>query len=210
MRKIQDSQLLEYYLHQKQILSHFDTPNLQFHMFQFDKGEFICNTFKNISYLHFVVKGSFEIYAQRENGSQYKIVIMDTPCLLGDMELFTNPSPLMFVEAREPVCCISLSLRQYQQVLLNDNRFLRFLLDSISNKFYMFLQVEVNFKSVEEKLLNFMENECPDFTIHSIEKTCAALHCSRRQLHRILKKLTESGIIEKIGKGTYKKKAHCP
>lgn len=48
-----------------------------------------------------------------------------------------------------------------------------------------------------------MENPSGEHRIHNVGKTAAVLHCSQRQLQRVLKTLCEKDIIRKEGKGTY-------
>ena len=59
-------------------------------------------------------------------------------------------------------------------------------------------------QNLEEKLLFFLSRVQPDHEIRSVNQTLQPLHCSRRQLQRVLKKLCEEGRIIKTGRGRYR------
>ena len=63
---------------------------------------------------------------------------------------------------------------------------------------------EAVFSSLEEKLLYYLQYTCPHNTLTNVEQTAAHIHCSRRQLQRLLKKLTDGGTLIKIKKGCYR------
>ena len=50
-----------------------------------------------------------------------------------------------------------------------------------------------NFSTLEEAFLSYLSKRCPDQTFSGVEKMAMQLHCSRRQLQRVLKKLLEKG-----------------
>lgn len=60
---------------------------------------------------------------------------------------------------------------------------------------------EAEFISLEDKLLHYIQYCCHDGLLVHIGKASENLHCSRRQLQRVLRKLTEQGILEKLRKG---------
>jgi Mn-dependent DtxR family transcriptional regulator len=57
--------------------------------------------------------------------------------------------------------------------------------------------------SLEERLLFYMEKRCEGQILQGVEKAASSIQCSKRQLLRILKRLTEEGIVVKTGKGRY-------
>ena len=48
-----------------------------------------------------------------------------------------------------------------------------------------------------------MKYQCDDHILRRIEKTSEILHCSRRQLQRVLHELVEKDILIKLSKGVY-------
>ena len=103
--------------------------------------------------------GSIEISANRADGTSYPIGYLDGFTCIGDMEFCGKRDDTHQIEARTTALCIVLPLASTKELLLNDNRFLRYLLQ---------------------------------------------LHCSRRQLQRVLKKLLEEGQLVKLSKGSYR------
>lgn len=63
--------------------------------------------------------------------------------------------------------------------------------------------MEFVYQSVEERFLYYLKYYCYG-SLKSIEEATNYLHCSRRQLQRILKKLCDEGKMIKEGKGKYK------
>lgn len=61
---------------------------------------------------------------------------------------------------------------------------------------------QVNRLYEEEKLLEYLKWQ-PEHTLHHLEPACVQMHCSRRQLQRVLKELCGSGKVVKVGRGEY-------
>lgn len=72
MKRIFDPALLDFYLQKHEIPSLFDTPDLAFSLYQFEKGERL-DTLNPEEYLSFLVDGSIEISANRADGTSYPI-----------------------------------------------------------------------------------------------------------------------------------------
>ena len=51
--------------------------------------------------------------------------------------------------------------------------------------------------------LNYMQFKCDNHILSGIEKTAFRLHCSPRQLQRILNQFEKDNVVTKIGKGRY-------
>jgi len=64
MKRIFDPALLNFYLQKHEIPSLFDTPDLAFSLYQFEKGERL-DTLNPEEYLSFLVDGSIEISQPR-------------------------------------------------------------------------------------------------------------------------------------------------
>lgn len=204
MKQIYDEKLLNLYLKQHKIESLFDTKGLSFRLCQYDRGEILNNIHDPSLFLQFVVEGAVYIYFIRDDGRRSPVCLTTEFTLLGDMEFCGETSLPFLVEAHRKVICVELPLYEYRGALLNDNTFLRFLLHSISHKMALVSRAEVSFTNLEEKLLHYLRYDCPDHQFKGVETTAIHLHCSRRQLQRILKSLTEQKILEKQSKGIYR------
>ena len=58
--------------------------------------------------------------------------------------------------------------------------------------------------SLTERVISYMKYKCHDQTLKGIEQAAFHLHCSARQLQRILNRSEAAGFVIKLGKGTYK------
>ncbi len=58
--------------------------------------------------------------------------------------------------------------------------------------------------SLTERVLSYMKYKCDDETLKGIEEAAFHLHCSARQLQRILNQGEAAGVVKKLGKGTYR------
>lgn len=204
MKELRDDTLLKQYLAKHQIEQLFDTKDLPFRLCQYDRGE-ILNFIKDSNhYLHFLVSGAVHIYAVRKDGSNYPLCYLEEFTLLGDMEFCGEKSSSLLVEVSKRAVCVELPLYKYRDILLNDNTFLRYLLHSVAHKMALFSQSEASYSSLEEKLLHYLKYDCPSQTLQGVEAAAIHLRCSRRQLQRVLKSLTERGIVEKTAKGVYR------
>lgn len=206
MKQIYNDKLLNLYLERHKIKSLFDTKGLSFRLCQYDRGEIMNNIHDPSLFLQFVVEGAVYIYFIRDDGIRSPVCLTNEFTLLGDMEFCGETSLPFLVEAHRKVTCVELPLYEYRNALLNDNTFLRFLLHSISHKMALVSRAEVSFINLEEKLLHHLRYDCPDHQLQGVETTAIHLHCSRRQLQRILRSLTEQKILEKQGKGIYRLK----
>lgn len=58
--------------------------------------------------------------------------------------------------------------------------------------------------TLEEKVLLYVRKMQPEHEIRSVNETMQFLHCSRRQLQRVLKKLCEDELLVKTNRGHYR------
>ena len=144
MKRIFDPTLLDFYLQKHEIPSLFDTPDLAFSLYQFEKGERL-DTLNPEEYLSFRVDGSIEISANRADGTSYPIGYLDGFTCIGDMEFCGKRDDTHQIEARTTALCIVLPLASTKELLLNDNRFLRYLLNSVTEKLMLYSSSQSNF-----------------------------------------------------------------
>ena len=153
MKRIFDPTLLDFYLQKHEIPSLFDTPDLAFSLYQFEKGERL-DTLNPEEYLSFRVDGSIEISANRADGTSYPIGYLDGFTCIGDMEFCGKRDDTHQIEARTTALCIVLPLASTKELLLNDNRFLRYLLNSVTEKLMLYSSSQSNFSTLEESFLS--------------------------------------------------------
>lgn len=204
MREIRDSALLEHYIRKYHIRSFFDTPDLPFRLYEYDPGEMINVVHPMEESIKFIVAGVFDHYTVQEDGTPYLISHCDGFGFMGDLAFCRRQPPGRYQEVMETVRAVELPLEAYRGILENDNRFLRFLLDTMAQRMTMSMDIRLDMHSAEESLLAYLRWRCPDHTITNITETAFHLNYSRRQLQRALKVLTENGTLLKTGKGCYR------
>lgn len=204
MRHIYQKQIVEELLERYQVRAFFDTLDISFHLACYEVGEVLVSPLSENRDFQLVVEGDIRLYAIREDGSRYLLTLKKGIHLLGDLEFVTGTNQSDFwVEAQNQVTAVCFSREQNREKLQNDVRFLNFMLQMMAEKMKLASVNEASFASLEEKLQNYLLYQCEDKCLSHVGKAAEYLHCSRRQLQRILRKLCEEGTLVKEGKGRY-------
>ena len=203
MREIRDPELLEHYIRKFHIRSFIDTRELPFRLYEYAPGEMINVVHPMEVSIKFIVEGVFDHYKIQEDGSPYLIAHCDGFGFMGDLAFCRRLPQNRYQEVIETVRAVELPLEPLRSTLENDNRFLRFLLDTMAQRMTMSMHIRSDMVSAEHALIAYLRWRCPDHTITNVTETAFHLNYSRRQLQRVLKELTEKGILEKTGKGRY-------
>mgnify|MGYP001051090582 FL=1 len=148
-----------------------------------------------MSIYHLTVDGSIRYISKAASGT-----------LLGDMEFSGAGNQSLYVEASETVLCLSMPFRENQSILENDPVFLRFVLSQLAGKLSFLAVMDASAQTLEEKVLFFLRKAQPNHEISSVNHALQMLHCSRRQLQRVLKKLCDEKILIRTGRGRYQLK----
>lgn len=204
MEFIQDGELLQRILAQEGISAHFESRGLNFRLVRCKKGELLCTPDRPLQDLLFVVRGSVRVYALGEDGSCIPVSRGVGPAILGTMEFARQGLPSFFTEALEDLLCVALPMETNRALLEQDRAFLRFVLDGMAEMIMTFTLIGHSAQPLEERLLTFLRDVQPDHSLHSINTGLLQLHCSRRQLQRVVKRLCEAGRLVKTGKGKYR------
>lgn len=197
--------LLKNYIDRYKIHENFTADNLHFRLFHYSKGEYLVSPLKSLEHILFLVDGEVQIYGISTDTSFSPIALSHAPSLFGDLEFATGESSLFYAEAQNEVYCIAISLPLEQEKLRQDIRFLNTILKSIGKKLSLFSVMEANGKNLEERVRYYMEHFCEHGTLRGINNAMMQLHCSRRQLQRVLSKMCKTGEIIKIKKGVYQR-----
>ena len=204
MQEILDHVLLETYLNQYNIRSLFDTPDIPYRLYTYEPGEMMNILRPTTEYLKFVVAGSFDLYSVREDGVRNLIRHFEGFGFLGDLEFCGKNAGTRYQEVIDQVYTIELPLKSLRPVLMEDKRFLRFVLNNLAEKLSAAMPLKAEFPSLADTLVYYLRYECTDHRITSVEDTAFRLNYSRRQLQRVLRELTEQGVLLREGKGRYK------
>ncbi len=120
------------------------------------------------------------------------------------MDIFYPKSNKIYAEAAESLTCISFSVEKHREVLLANNKFLELICNSLATKIGAITTIEAAPASLTERVMSYMKYKCDNETLKGIEQAAFHLHCSARQLQRILNQSEAAGLVKKLGKGTYK------
>lgn len=207
MRYIMDPAKTKMLLDRFAIPSLFSTRDLAFSLVEYQPGEFLTSPNQKTDRLLFLVQGTVAIRSIRPDGSEYVLTSGNRFSMLGDVEFVTRQAPAFYAQASTLVLALALPLSPYAAALEQDVPFLHFLLRSVTEKLEQSSHTEASGSTLEERLLHWMDFHSPNGTLTQIGQTAALLHCSTRQLQRVLRHLTETGVLRRMGKGIYQRMA---
>ncbi len=181
-----------------------DSLNIDIYLIKYQKGEFLSSPFGNELLFQIVEQGSINIYVIRDDGTRYSLSNGAADYFLGDMEIFYPKNNNIYAEADENLTCITFSIEKHREVLLSNNGFLQLICNSLSTKIAAITIMDAAPVSLTERVMFYMKYKCDDKILKGVEQAAFHLHCSARQLQRILNQSETAGLVKKLGKGTYK------
>ena len=203
MREIRDPELLEHYIRKFHIRSFFDTWDLPFRLYEYAPGEMINIVHPMDESVKFIVEGVFDHYKIQEDGSPYLIAHCSGFGFMGDLAFCRRQPPDRYQEVMETVRAVELPLEAMRSTLENDNRFLRFLLNTMAQRMTASMHIRSDMTSAEKALLGYLRWRCPSHTITNVTEAAFHMNYSRRQIQRVLKSLTDNGTLIRTAKGRY-------
>ena len=203
MMEIKDTKRIEQIYQTVQHCFRLRPPVLR--LLQFEKGELLNHPLRPLDQFLIVAEGRISIYDLSEDGGIRYVSRTGAGTLLGDVEFCGANGGTFYTGAAERVLSLAIPFAENRKTLEDDSIFLRFALRQMAQKLTM-STMDVTMQTLEEKLLLYLDKMQPDHTIHSVNETVIALHCSRRQLQRVLKTLCDDGRLARTGKGHYQLK----
>lgn len=173
MKKIDNQKLLETYLNKYNIRSYFDTDDIKFELFRYNKGENIAKPF---NYIFFLVNGDIRVYTLFESGETIQIVLCSGLHMIGDIEFAGRSSEFNFYEADSNCELVAVPLEKYGDKLKKDISFLWAIIDSINAKLWMFDSDMSLLGSYRQRLLNYFEINYCNRTITGMNNIAACFH----------------------------------
>lgn len=204
MKLIRDPALLEHLLEKEGVRSFFSEEPQGFRLVSFQKHELLSAPEHPQTELLFIVKGSVQVYGLHEDGRLFSVSQGGQEDILGVMGFIGEDQPPFYAEALEDTLCLALPIEKNRAVLEKDCVFLRRLLLYTARLVKMSAFTGISGQLLEERVAAFLQDMQPDHTLHSIHGGVLQFHCSRRQLQRVVKKMCEDGVLEKIGRGKYR------
>lgn len=204
MERIYEKEIIENCIAKSKYHAVLRPLDLNYTLTNYEKGELVSSPFQNETLFQIVEQGSINIYFIRGDGTRYSLSNGTTDYFLGDMELFYPKSSNIYAEAAESLSCISFSIEKHRELLLSNNGFLKLICKSLSAKLGTMAAMDAAPATLAERAMSYMKYKCRDGTLKGVEQAAFHLHCSARQLQRILNQLEDNGEVEKLGKGTYR------
>lgn len=168
-------------------------------LIEYESGESVSN----YNYFQIVIHGNISISFVRDDGSAYSLSNGGKNYIFGEMDLFAVSSDNIVAEAASSLLTVAVDAASYKDKLLNNADFLQLIAATLANKIRSITNTDAAPSSLSERILNYMKFKCDNHILSGIEKTAFRLHCSPRQLQRILNQFEKDNIVTKIGKGRY-------
>ena len=170
-----------------------------FFLIEYESGESVSN----YNYFQVVISGNLSISFIRDDGSAYSLSNGGKDYIIGEMDLFVAGDGNVLAEAISSLLTIAIDTVQYKDKLLHNIAFLQLMATTLANKIRTITNADAAPSSLSERTLNYMKFKCNDHILSGIENTAFRLHCSPRQLQRILNQFEKDNVVTKIGKGRY-------
>ncbi|AYC30504.1 Crp/Fnr family transcriptional regulator [Paenisporosarcina cavernae] len=209
MKQSNEAEKIETYLKRFQLHAIFNEqliPRLSLR--QFEVGERICSQGDESDYLFVLVKGKVKISTTSREGKNL-ILGFKTPVeVIGDIEYVRGTTILNTVEAVTAVEMLVVTRRDVDQFAGDDPNLLRFLLQIITQKFYIksnALSFNLMYP-VEVRLASYLLSSAFDdanSNVHQELKTSILpdaadlIGTSYRHVNRVIQRFTEEGIIRR-------------
>ncbi len=203
MEKIYNKKLIDKWVERSRLSESFHAERYDFFVIRYQQGEFLSKQDQAIINFQFVVRGSAVLYYLDEDGARRNVTMMENQGVLGDMEFVLGHTPIFYTEAVTPVTVLALPMEENRDRLEKDCEFLMYLLHQAARIKVFTSRSAVVLPKLEERLLYYLENDCPRQTMIGMENTAVKLQCSRRQLQRVVRKLEEQKRLVKRGRGSY-------
>ena len=204
MKIVTDVELVNQAIRDYNVYHYFEISDLPFFIAEYEKAEILVTPLEDTKWLQFLIKGTVSAYGLNDNGTSYTVSEEKNCYMLGDIEFATQCPPIFWAEALTPVTALCLPISTVRPILEKDAVFLLFIIHRLAEKIQMGAADRLSILPLEERLLQYMEHICEDRTLSHIGNAAAYLHCSRRQLQRLLKKLAESDALLKEKRGIYR------
>lgn len=203
MRRIMDEKKVVALLESSPYRSLLEELDIPLFLAVYEAGEMISAPWKQQILFQIVCKGEISIYYVRDDGSKYSLAEGRKAYCLGEMALFGTEDATVFAQAVTDVICLAFSIAENEDKLLNCNPFLRLVCRNAAEKLSAAMMRDAVSSSLSERVWNYMQFKCENGILKGLEKTAFQLHCSERQLQRIMNGFEANDMVKKIGKGTY-------
>lgn len=177
-----------------------------FHSCQFQKGDCLLYQGQSLEYLYILISGRIKSCHTTSNGNTILTAVSGGISIVGEVEFLNHQDVINDVFALEEVHCLYISVNQYENILLNDLLFMRYLAQTISSKLYNSNQnssISINYP-VENRLASYLIS-CQEHSIiqDNFVQVAEMIGCSYRQLQRTLNDFCCKNYLKKIKRGQF-------
>ncbi|WP_297426509.1 Crp/Fnr family transcriptional regulator [Clostridium sp.] len=210
MERIINDDLLNYYISRHNIENMFDANLIKYMKLHFfEKDETILKADTNLEYYYLLVDGKIKISYLFENGKYMSLKFYKDFNTIGDLELLKNIPICCNIDAVENTYLIAISSDILRKEYFNDSKFLRHLVESLSEKLYATINnSSYNFVyPLINRLASYLIEHLTDrdyiILNSSFLEIAQFLGTTYRHLNRTLKELEEKSIIRCENKIVY-------
>ena len=207
MRIIKNTALLKKYAEKTNLYSYFDSDiSSIIELIYYEPEEYIIDAGEISKYLLFMVNGECRFFAISADGTYVSFGAVDDFDIFGEVSSLWGLVPASNVQAVKPTYCIGIRLSKYREILLNDNRFLRYLCQLISTRVVTANEALTTYVSAkaESRLANYISQHLKDNLFTASLKRCSeAIGISYRHLIRLMNSFCDRGILSKSGRKYY-------
>lgn len=179
-----------------------DSLPVRLFLIEYEDGEFVSSPDAGQGLFQILTDGSLRIYFIRSDGSSYSLAVSERDDFLGETEFFHVENRGVYAQAVGKLRCLAFAIEENREGLLRNADLMRLIAQSLTMKMEAIL-LQNTASSLQERVISFMRYRCQDRCIRGVERAAFQLHCSPRQLQRILNAFEEDGVVCRIGKGSY-------
>ncbi len=204
MKKIYDKDRVREALRENRHGVLLESLDLDLFLIEYEPGELISAPWLDDSLFQIVLFGELSIYFIRNDGSKYSLAAGQGSYILGEMDLFLMKNNNIYAKVTKKLTSIAFITKYHKEKLYQNGPFMYLVGESMARKMAAMTALDAAPSSLPERVLSYMEYQCQEGRLKGIEKTAFRLHCSPRQLQRILNAYEKDGLVEKTGKGAYR------
>ncbi len=151
-------------------------------------------------YLYLLLDGSVKIYTHNNKGNEVILKLLNEPSLvaeLASLEDIDYPANCMVLEDSS---LLAIDFRKFQEMFLNDSKFLLMFIKSLTRKImYLESVIESNVKlDAKAKIAKYIYENEEKFINTSNAKIARSLNITPETFSRVIKKFKNEGILESI------------
>lgn len=202
MKKIFDPKTIAEAVAQSRYRDILESLPVRLFLLEYGDGEFVSSPDVGRGLFQILTEGSLIIYYIRSDGSSYSLAASERDDFLGETEFFHMENRGVYAQAVGRLHCLAFHIEENREDLLKNAELMRLLAQSLTMKMEAILLQNTD-STLRERVLSFIRYRCPDRCLRGVERAAFQLHCSPRQLQRILNDFERDGAVRKIGKGSY-------